>query len=96
MKQYHIYMMSNKSNGTLYVGVTNDLQRRVYEHKNKLIKGSFTDKYDLNKLVYYEVYEDINVAIEREKHFKKAYRKEKIKLISAFNPDWEDLYEKII
>ena len=87
--------MTNTENGTLYTGVTNDLVRRVYEHKNKLIDG-FTKKYDLTKLVYYEIYDDIETAIIREKQLKGGSRKRKLDLINKFNKQWEDLYEKII
>ena len=94
MKKMYVYILSNKNNGTLYIGVTNNLVRRVYEHKNKFIEG-FSNKYDLIKLVYYEIYEDELRAIGREKFLKKAYRKTKVKLINEFNPDWEDLYYQI-
>ena len=94
-KQSFIYIMTNKSNEVLYVGVTNNIIRRVYEHKNKLMDG-FTRKYNLTKLVYYEVFDDITNAITREKQIKGGSRKKKIELIKAFNPKWEDLYEKII
>ena len=87
--------MANKKNGTLYAGVTNDLIRRVYEHKNKLIKG-FTEKYDLSKLVYYEIFENIEDAIKREKQLKGGSRQKKLNLIESFNKDWEDLYENIL
>lgn len=87
--------MANNKNGTLYTGVTNDLVRRIYEHKNKLFKG-FTEKYDLSKLVYYEVFEDIEEAIRREKQIKGGSRRKKIDIITSFNKDWEDLYEKLI
>ena len=86
--------MSNHPKGTLYIGVTNDLIRRVYEHKNKLIKG-FTSKYGLDRLVYYEVYEDEITAITREKALKDWERKWKIELIEQTNPGWEDLYAEI-
>ena len=81
--------MTNKSR-TLYTGVANDLSRRVYEHKNKLIKG-FTSKYNLTKLVYYEGYNDINEAIRREKQIKGWTRQKKIELIESGNPEWNDL-----
>lgn len=84
--------MTNKSK-TLYTGVTNDLQRRVYEHKHKLIKG-FTSKYNITKLVYYEKYNDINDAIRREKQIKGWSRKKKIELIESVNPEWKDLSEE--
>lgn len=78
---------------TLYTGVTNNLHRRVYEHKQKLIKG-FTSKYNITKLVYYEEYNDINDAIRREKQIKGWSRKKKIELIESFNPEWKDLSEE--
>ena len=87
--------MTNKNNTTLYVGVTNDLIRRVWEHKNNVVKG-FTAQYDLHKLVYYEIYEDELTAIAREKYLKRCYRNTKNKLISMKNPHWNDLYEQII
>ncbi len=89
MHQYYVYIMPNKS-GTLYIGVTNNLNRRVYEHKEKLIKG-FTAKYNLSKLVYYETSYDINQAIIREKQLKGWLRKRKIELIEETNPYWRDL-----
>jgi len=92
MNQYYVYIMSNKSR-TLYTGVTDNLERRVYEHKNKLIKG-FTRRYNLTKLVYYEVTNDVQAAIEREKQIKGWLRKKKIALIEAMNPRWADLGEE--
>jgi putative endonuclease len=89
MKQYYIYIMTNSSR-TLYTGVTDDLVRRVYEHKNKLIEG-FTKKYNITKLVYYETTSDVHAAIEREKQIKGWLRKKKIALIEVANPGWEDL-----
>ena len=86
--------MTNQPNGTLYIGVTNDIIRRVYEHKNHLVKG-FTSKYNLNILVYYEIYDDEITAIQREKNLKHYNRKWKIDLINKFNPTWTDLYEEI-
>ena len=91
-KQYYVYIMTNKSNSVLYTGVTNDLIRRAYEHKNKLVEG-FTKKYNVDKLVFYEVYEDINSAIAREKQIKSGSRARKIKLIEDMNTGWNDLYE---
>ncbi len=91
----YVYIMTNHKHGTLYTGVTNNLVPRVYEHKNKLIKG-FTSQYDLTKLVYYEIWQGENEAIEREKKLKKAYRKYKIDLIEKQNPDWDDLYNSIL
>jgi putative endonuclease len=95
MKQYYIYILTNQYNTVFYVGVTNNLTRRVYEHKNKLVKG-FTSKYNINKLVYYEVFSDVRDAIYREKQIKSWNRKKKIEMIKKFNPEWKDLYEEII
>ncbi|MDA0245777.1 MAG: GIY-YIG nuclease family protein [Chloroflexi bacterium] len=89
MKQYFVYIMSSDS-GTLYTGVTNDLQRRVYQHKHKLIEG-FTSQYDVNRLVYFESCGDIRDAIQREKQIKAWRRSKKIALIEEMNPKWEDL-----
>ncbi len=89
-RQYYVYILTNKSNNVLYVGVTNDLIRRIFEHKNKLVEG-FTKKYNLRKLVYYEATNDIEGAINREKQLKNWHRDWKINLIDQFNPDWKDL-----
>lgn len=94
MKNMYVYIMTNRNNTTFYIGVTNDLQRRVYEHKNKLIQG-FTSKYEINKLVYYECFDNEELAILREKQLKKSYRKHKEKLITDFNPLWLDLYDTL-
>jgi putative endonuclease len=91
MKQYWVYIMGSLS-GTLYTGMTNNLERRVYEHKHKLAEG-FTSKYDVNRLVYYEDYGDAYAAIEREKQIKGWTRKKKLALIESMNPRWEDLNE---
>jgi len=93
-KQYYIYIMTNKNNDVLYTGVTNDLKRRVYQHRSKQIKG-FTQKYNLCKLVYYEIFGDPYNAITREKQIKAGSRKRKIDLIEEMNPDWNDLYQSI-
>ncbi len=93
--QYFIYILASKKNGTLYIGITNNLIKRVYEHKNNLIKG-FTQKYNIHQLVYYEVFNDVYEAITREKRLKKWKRQWKIELIRKFNPEWKDLYEKIL
>ncbi|MBF0495452.1 MAG: GIY-YIG nuclease family protein [Deltaproteobacteria bacterium] len=85
--------MSNWNNKVIYVGVTNDLERRVYEHKNKLIDG-FTSKYNINKLVYYEYTSDIYAAIKREKEIKAWRREKKNKLILSMNPDWKDISDQ--
>ena len=87
--------MSNKKDGTLYVGVTNNLVRRISEHKNKLIPG-FTKKYNLTKLVYYEIIDGETEAIEREKYLKRAFRHQKIELIEKDNPEWNDLYDSVL
>jgi putative endonuclease len=91
---YYVYILSSKKNGTLYVGVTNDLMRRVGEHKLGLIEG-FTNKYKINNLVYFETYNDINEAILREKRIKKWNRNWKIKIIEEMNPEWNDLYDDL-
>ncbi len=88
--QYYLYVLTNKTNGTLYIGVTNDLERRMFEHKNKLVAG-FTKKYGLNKLIYFETYQYVNDAIKREKNMKKWKRQWKIDLIEEENPCWNDL-----
>jgi len=90
MQEYFVYILSSITNTTLYVGMTNDLKRRLYEHKNKLIPG-FTDKYNVNKLVYYEKTTDVNAAIQREKNLKKWNRAWKLELIKKNNPLFKDL-----
>lgn len=92
---YYVYILANSKNGTLYIGVTNDLKRRIWEHKNDLVKG-FTKKYGVHNLVYYEQHEDVEQAILREKQMKRWKRYWKIKTINTMNPSWEDLYSKII
>ena len=94
MNNYYVYILTNKNNKVLYTGVTNNLSRRIYKHKNKLIPG-FTVKYNINKLIYYEVHDNIEDAIQREKNIKKWYRKWKIELVNILNPNWEDLYYKL-
>jgi putative endonuclease len=93
-KQYYVYIMTNSRNTVLYVGVTNDLIRRVYEHKEKLADG-FTRKYNITKLVYYEVFEDIENAILREKQIKAGSRQKKVQLINSMNREWHDLYDEL-
>ena len=92
-RQYFIYILASKKNGTLYIGVTNNLERRIEEHKNKLNPNSFTARYDVNLLVYYETFQYINDAIDREKQLKKWNRQWKINLIEEENKDWKDLSE---
>ncbi len=88
--QYYVYIITNKRNTVLYTGVTNDLRRRVYEHKEKLVDG-FTKKYNITKLVYYEISSNVAAAIAREKKIKGWLRRKKIALIESVNPQWEDL-----
>jgi putative endonuclease len=95
MQQYYVYIMTNKNHTVFYVGTSNDLVRRVYQHREKLLEG-FTKRYSLTKLVYYEVAETAMAAIEREKQLKAGSRQDKIKLIKAMNSKWLDLYEKIL
>ncbi len=90
MKTYYVYILTNYTNKVLYIGVTNNLIRRIYEHKNKIIDG-FTKKYNINKLVYYEVFNRANDAIVAEKKLKGWLREKKIELIVSMNPEWEDL-----
>ena len=92
LKDYYVYILTNDSK-TLYVGVTNNLERRIYEHKHKLRDG-FTKKYNLTKLVYFEIFNDINDAIKREKQLKNWHRQWKINLIESKNKEWKDLYEE--
>jgi len=93
-KQYYVYIMTNKRNTVLYTGVTNELRKRVYEHKEKLVDG-FTKKYNIIKLVYYEIFQDPENAIMREKHLKAGSRQKKIDLINQLNKEWRDLYEQL-
>ncbi len=95
MNQYYIYILASKKNGTLYIGVTTNLVKRIWEHKNDLVEG-FTKKYKVHDLVYFEATDTINSAIEREKQMKKWNRQWKIELIKKMNPEWKDLYNKII
>ncbi len=93
MRQYYVYILTNRKQGVPYTGVTNDLERRIYEHKNKLISG-FASKYNLTKLVYFEETTDVNAAITREKQIKGWLRKKKVALIESKNPEWKDLTEE--
>ena len=94
-KDYYVYILASRKNGTLYVGVTSDLIKRVWEHKNKLVEG-FTKKYNTDKLVYFEQTSDVESAISREKRLKKYNRKWKLELIGKANPEWRDLYSELI
>jgi putative endonuclease len=95
MKNYYIYILASKKNGTLYIGMTNDLVRRIFEHKSGSIEG-FTKKYSVDKLVYFESTTDVNEAIAREKRLKKWKRQWKIDLIEKSNPDWRDLSDDFL
>ncbi len=95
MKSYYVYTLTNKPDNLYYVGVTNDLIRRVHEHKNKIIEG-FTSKYNINILVYYEIYDDIEKAILREKELKDWRREKKRRLILSMNPRYVDLWDSIL
>jgi len=88
--KYYVYLLTNWNNKVIYLGVTNNLERRLYEHKNKLVKG-FTEKYNVNKLVYFEETQDVTAAIAREKEIKKWRREKKNQLVNRMNPNWKDL-----
>jgi len=94
MRSSYVYILASQRNGTLYVGSTSDLIKRIWEHKNKVIPG-FTAKYNVHRLVYYEVHELYVEAARREKRFKNGPRQWKMNLIEKFNPEWRDLYEEI-
>ena len=93
-RHYYVYILASKIGGTLYIGVTNDLVRRVHEHKEGIVEG-FTTKYKVHRLVYFEQHSDIEAAIQREKRLKKWNRRWKIRLIEETNPNWVDLYPSI-
>ncbi|MBR4140689.1 MAG: GIY-YIG nuclease family protein [Campylobacter sp.] len=92
--QYYVYILFNNKYGSLYVGITNDLKRRIYEHKQKFIKG-FTARYGIDKLGYFEMTDSVESAILREKQLKAGNRKHKIDLIESINPSWRDLYDEV-
>jgi putative endonuclease len=94
-KQGYVYILTNVHNKVLYTGVTSDLVKRIYEHKNKMVDG-FTKKYNVHKLVHFEISDDIMTAIEREKQIKGWLRKKKIALIEENNPEWKDLYDGLV
>ncbi|MEW6054230.1 MAG: GIY-YIG nuclease family protein [Nitrospirota bacterium] len=91
---FYVYIMSNKNNSVLYTGMTNNLKKRVFEHREKVIKG-FTRNYNVTKLVYYEVFMDSLNAIQREKQIKGGSRKKKFELVNSVNPGWKDLYDEL-
>jgi putative endonuclease len=93
-KQYCVYILTNRNNNVLYTGVTSDLKGRVYQHREKMVEG-FTKKYNVNRLVYYEVFDDPESAIAREKQIKAGRRRKKVDLIDSMNPEWNDLYEAL-
>ena len=93
---YYVYILTNINNHVIYVGITNDLLRRVYEHKNHLDKGSFTDRYNVEKLVYYEITSDVNSAIAREKQITGWTRIRKNKWVESKNPNWNELYDGLL
>ncbi|PIP72638.1 MAG: endonuclease [Nitrospinae bacterium CG22_combo_CG10-13_8_21_14_all_47_10] len=95
MKQPCVYILASKRNGTLYTGVSSDLIKRVWEHKNNLVRG-FSQKYGVHQLVYFEQYEDMSSAITRERQIKKWNRAWKLRLIEEQNPEWKDLYESLL
>ena len=95
MKSPAVYIMASKRNGTLYIGVTGDLVKRIWQHKNNLAEG-FTNKYQIHSLVYFELHADMYGAIQREKQLKKWNREWKLRLIEEGNPDWRDLYDDIV
>ena len=94
MRSYYVYILASKRNGTLYIGVTSDLKKRVYQHKNNLIDG-FTKRYKVHHLVYFEETSDVRSALQREKHMKIWKREWKIRLVQQMNPDWDDLYDTL-
>ena len=94
-RQPAVYILTNKRNGTIYIGVTSDLAKRVWEHKNSMASG-FTKKYNLHRLVWYELHDDMESAIIHEKRLKEYKRSWKLKLIENMNPDWLDLYDSIV
>jgi putative endonuclease len=95
MNQYYVYMLSSKPRGTLYIGVTSDLIKRIYQHRNKLAEG-FTSRYEVKRLVWFEVHQDAEAAISREKQLKKWNRVWKLRLVEKGNPEWRDLYDELL
>ena len=93
-KQYYVYIMTNKNNNVIYTGITNNLKKKIHEHKEKLVSG-FTKRYSIHKLVYYEIFDSPYAAITREKQIKNGSRQKKVNLIKTLNPEWDDLYEYV-
>ena len=96
MKSGFVYIFTNKNHTTLYIGVTSHIVQRINQHRDKVFPNSFTAKYNLNKLVYYEVFQEIGDAIVREKQLKAGSRKKKLDLINSLNTEWKDLYDEIV
>ena len=94
-KSYFVYILTNFEETTFYIGVTSNLQKRIWEHKNKIVEG-FTEKYNVDRLIYYEQTEDVETALNREKQLKRWHRQWKINLIKEFNPEMKDLFESIV
>ena len=94
--EYYVYILSNKTNTTIYTGVSNNIMRRVYEHRENLNKRSFTARYNVHKLVYYEIYKEVEYAIAREKQIKSWSRARKNELVASVNPEWKDLFPEIL
>jgi len=94
-KQPAVYILASKRNGTLYIGVTSDLAKRIWEHKNNMVEG-FTKRYGVDRLVWYELHETMESAIQREKQIKEWKRKWKLELIESINPNWQDFYHMIV
>jgi putative endonuclease len=94
-KYYYVYILANNRNGTLYIGITSEIVKRIWQHREKVFQG-FTEKYNINKLVYYEIFKDPQNAIKREKRLKKYKREWKINIIEKDNPEWKDLYDQLI
>jgi putative endonuclease len=95
MRTYYVYILASRKGGVLYIGITSDLRKRMYEHRQKLMDG-FTKKYNVSKLMYYEHTSDVHAALQREKQLKRWERKWKIQLIEKNNPEWKDLYETLL
>ena len=93
-KYYYVYIITSNNSKVLYIGITNNLRKRVYEHKAKLVNG-FSKRYNLNRIIYYEMFEDVNEAIKREKQMKNYSREKKEELIDGFNKNWKDLYNEL-
>lgn len=94
-EKHYLYIITNKNEGVFYIGITNNLKRRIYQHKNKVHKSTFSARYNLDKLVYFEIFDSKDEALLREARMKKWNREWKINIIKSFNPEWKDLYSEI-